>query len=112
MQAIPAPRLAQPGQPDLVARGKALFNDAAVGCASCHSGARLTNNATVDVGTGAPFQVPSLRGLTTRGPWMHDGCAKTLADRFDPLCGGDRHGNLTKLTAEDTVALVKYLETL
>ena len=33
--------------------GEALFDDAAVGCATCHSGAHLTNNPTVAVGTGA-----------------------------------------------------------
>ena len=60
-----------------------LFEDTArAGCITCHSGPRLTNAQTVDVGTGAPFQVPSLVGVGTRGPFMHDGCAKTLDDRF------------------------------
>ena len=48
----------------------------------CHSGPALTNNTTVNVGTGGSFQVPSLRGVSLRGPWMHDGCAKTLTDRY------------------------------
>ena len=49
----------------------------------------FTNNATVDVGTGGAFQVPSLVGIGSRGPFMHDGCAKTLADRFsNTACGG------------------------
>jgi mono/diheme cytochrome c family protein len=34
---------------ELVGRGKALFEDAKVGCATCHSGSMYTNNATVDV---------------------------------------------------------------
>ncbi len=44
-------------------RGEALFHSREVGCGNCHSGAKLTNNATVDVGTGQRgegFQVPSL----------------------------------------------------
>ena len=55
---VPAPP--SPSWVDTAAasRGKAVFERAAVGCASCHSGAKLTNNATVDVGTGGHFQVP------------------------------------------------------
>ena len=59
-----------------VARGKSLFWDATVGCGSCHSGPSLTSNTTVDVGTGRAFQVPSLRGLPFRAPFLHDGCAR------------------------------------
>jgi mono/diheme cytochrome c family protein len=96
-----------------VERGKAIFNDPSVGCATCHSGPRLTNNASVDVGTGGVFQVPSLRGVSARAPFMHDGCAPTLRDRFSVDCGGDdRHGVTSGLTAEDIDDLVSYLETL
>ena len=51
-----------------VARGRPLFNDAQVACASCHAGTLLTNNTTVDVGTGQALQVPSLRGVSWRAP--------------------------------------------
>jgi cytochrome c len=96
-----------------VEHGKALFEDATVGCASCHSGPRLTNNASVDVGTGGVFQVPSLRGVSARAPYMHNGCAATLIDRFYSGCGGDsRHGDLSKLSSGDISDLVSYLETL
>ena len=67
------------------ARGRALFQDARVGCASCHGGSMGTNNQTMDVGTGAAFQVPALRGLAWRAPLMHDRCAPTLRARVpDP----------------------------
>jgi hypothetical protein len=73
----------------------------------------LTNNKTVDVGTGKALQVPTLRGLRWRPPFMHDGCARTLADRFDPRCGGaDRHGLTSRLTAEEIADLVAYMDTL
>jgi cytochrome c peroxidase len=72
------------GDPAAIARGKQLFESSSVGCATCHRGAALTNNLTVDVGTGGHFQVPSLLGLALRSPFMHDGCAKTPAERFDP----------------------------
>jgi mono/diheme cytochrome c family protein len=97
---------------DSVDRGKALFNDAAVGCASCHSGARLTNNLNMVVGTGVTLQVPSLRGVGWRAPYMHDGCAPSLLDRFEGKCGGDRHGNTAHLGKAQLADLAAYLDTL
>lgn len=90
-----------------VRAGEAVFRSA--GCASCHSGSAFTSNATVDVGTGGAFQVPSLRGLRWRGPWMHDGCAQTLEQRFEPACGGKRHGTVSPA---DVPKLVAYLKSL
>jgi cytochrome c peroxidase len=84
----------------------------AAACGTCHSGAALTNNATVDVGTGEAFQVPSLVGIGYRAPFIHTGCAETLRDRFDPECGGAAHGDLAGLTDADLDDLVAYLETL
>ncbi|WP_437725105.1 c-type cytochrome [Sorangium sp. So ce861] len=104
--------VSEPADPAAVQRGEALFNDAAVGCASCHSGEKLTNDQTVDVGTGKAFQVPSLRGLAARAPYMHDGCAATLHDRFGPCGGGDKHGVTSTLTPAQIDDLVAYLETL
>ena len=96
-----------------VTRGQGLFNDPKVACASCHAGSLLTNNATVDVGTGEPLQVPSLRGVSWRAPFMHNGCAATLADRFDPSCGGgDKHGATSQLTSAQVGDLVTYLQSL
>jgi hypothetical protein len=100
--------------PLAVERGRALFNDPSRGaCASCHSGAGFTNNATVDVGTGRAFQVPSLVGVGSRGPFMHDGCAKTLAGRFDAACGGgDRHGKTSGMTPDELNDLISYLQSI
>jgi hypothetical protein len=96
-----------------VARGATIFNDASVGCSACHAGTLLTNNATVNVGTGQPFQVPSLRGVAWRAPFMHNGCAATLADRFNPTCGGgDLHGVTSTLTSAQLSDLETYLESL
>lgn len=91
------------------AEGRAAFEKA--GCAACHSGERLTNDAKADVGTGGRFKTPSLIGLKYRGPFLHDGCAATIADRFTP-CGGDRHGDVTVLDDEELDALIGYLEAL
>jgi mono/diheme cytochrome c family protein len=94
------------------ARGEGIFKDVNVGCASCHSGKALTNNASVNVGTGKNFQVPSLRGIAWRAPFMHDGCAPTLFDRFGTCGGGDNHGKTAHLSATQIKDLVSYLETL
>jgi mono/diheme cytochrome c family protein len=98
---------------EAAARGKALFESDEVGCASCHSGAHLTNNASYDVGTGGKFQVPTLNGLALHAPFLHDGCAATLAERFDPSCGGgDKHGHTSHLTQAEISDLLAYLQTL
>ena len=113
LDAVPA--LPTPAARDAasVQRGRALFHDDRVACATCHAGPLLTNNMTVDVGTGKPLQVPTLRGLRWRPPFMHDGCAPTLTDRFTPGCGGgDRHGVTSHLTADQIADLVSFMDTL
>ncbi|MBI5517332.1 MAG: cytochrome-c peroxidase [Deltaproteobacteria bacterium] len=99
--------------PEAVLRGRAVFERADTACAGCHAGARGTNNQSVDVGTGGRMQVPALTGVLFRGPFMHTGCAGTLADRFDPRCGGgDAHGRTSQLSRGELTDLVSYLETL
>jgi cytochrome c peroxidase len=114
------------GEESQIAAGEELFQGKA-GCNGCHTGAKFTNNQNKDVGTGQAFQVPSLVGVAMRAPYMHDGCATTLKDRFDPtlmskdgkrVCGGDmsdganRHGNVSALSEAEVDDLVAYLESL
>lgn len=97
-------------------RGRALFESASVGCTGCHNGASLTDNRSYDVGTGERagerVQVPSLRGVGYRAPFIHTGCAETLRDRFDPSCGGDKHGSTAQLNDDEVTDLVAYLRSL
>lgn len=95
-----------------VERGKVLFENAELGCTTCHTGPRLSRNEAADVGTGAKLQVPSLRGVSFRAPFMHDGCATTLADRFGKCGGGDKHGHTSDLKPEQIGDLVAYLQSL
>jgi hypothetical protein len=98
--------------PSAIEHGRALFQSAALGCSACHAGPHLTNNQTVDVGTGLKLQVPSLRGVGWRAPFLHTGCAIRLADRFGSCGGGDKHGHTSQLQPADISDLTAYLETL
>jgi hypothetical protein len=116
LQTIPAHPASTSATQGQIDHGKEIFLRADVGCAKCHNGAHFTNNQNSDVGTGASLQVPTLIGVAARAPFMHDGCAQTLHDRFDPTkssCnGGDLHGKTSQLSASEIDDLVAYLETL
>ncbi len=78
-------------------RGFALFNGKA-NCAVCHSGWAFTDSSFHDVGVAVgddigrgrlfptsvklkyAFKTPTLRDVTRRGPYMHDGSVATLND--------------------------------
>ncbi|MDX2014757.1 MAG: hypothetical protein SFW67_31455 [Myxococcaceae bacterium] len=108
LDGIPAPRPPTRATPVDMMKGQRAF--AKAGCDSCHGGAIFTRSNNADVGTGGAWQTPSLKGLALRGPWMHDGCATSLSQRFsDAACGGTRHGNVSMLTAVELDELVAYL---
>jgi hypothetical protein len=110
---IPAPAAGVVTDAVAVERGRAIFESSQAACATCHNGALLTNNLLVNVGTGDRFKVPSLVGIGDRAPFMHDGCAATLADRFGATCGGgDTHGQTSHLSPGELADLVAYLESL
>ncbi|MBC7173029.1 MAG: c-type cytochrome, partial [Polyangiaceae bacterium] len=96
-----------------VLAGKALFERADVGCASCHGAPLFTNNQSVDVGTGGSFQVPSLVGVGRRVSYLHDGCAPDLerAIRGEACTVSDfgAHGAVSSLSAAELAQLVAYL---
>lgn len=103
------PKLAPPAvDAAQVAAGKVAFDRA---CVSCHAGQQGTNNATVSVGTDGAFQVPRLTELAWRGPWFHDGRLTKLEDRFGGLAGGDQHGAVSTLSADEQRAVIDYLRT-
>lgn len=109
--APPRPMVA-PDAPEAV-RGRAVFESS--GCTECHAGPTVAKNSNVDVGVESPgeFQIPSLRGVGYRAPFMHNGCAKTLRDRFDPACGGgDKHGQTSQLSSAEIDDLIAYLRSL
>ncbi|HEY0463534.1 MAG TPA: cytochrome-c peroxidase, partial [Polyangiaceae bacterium] len=94
-----------------VKRGEAIFRRNDVACASCHSGAQFTNNLLADVGTGGSFVTPTLLGVGLRPALFHDGCAKSIDQRFG-VCGGTTHGKPELLSADEQADLITFLRSL
>jgi CxxC motif-containing protein (DUF1111 family) len=110
IDSIPTLPHSPPVDASAVTRGATLFTSQ--GCTACHNGPELTNNQTVDVGTGGNFQVARLLGVGWRAPFLHDGRAATLTDRFGSGGGGDSHGMTSTLTASQVSDLVAYLNSI
>jgi cytochrome c peroxidase len=74
----------QPANADAAGRGKKLFQ--AKRCNDCHAPPNFTTAEVYEVGLKSPddqpqgFNPPSLRGVARRGPFLHDGRARTLQD--------------------------------
>lgn len=122
-------------------RGFDLFQTKAK-CAACHTGWNFTDDGFYDIGIAqsdkAPdlgrgkvlpgmeavqyaFKTPTLRNVTARAPYMHDGSVATLEaviDHYDR--GGDAPGRPSlspdivklQLTSEEKRALLRFLESL
>ena len=64
--------------PGLVQEGQERFN--AYGCATCHHGPKLGGGSKSEQIGELHLQVPSLRRVSLRPPFMHDGRSRTLDD--------------------------------
>jgi cytochrome c peroxidase len=105
-----------PADEEAVKRGAAVFK--AKRCAECHAPPDYTTAKTVEVGLESKddaykgFNPPSLRGVGTRGPWLHDGRAKSLEQVFR------KHHLPSKLTGEEDPTdaelrdLIEFLKSL
>ncbi|MBK7857651.1 MAG: c-type cytochrome [Archangiaceae bacterium] len=111
LESLPLPENPRRGAPMTAQEkvGQATFVKA--GCDACHRGAALADVSEADVGTGGSYNVPSLLGLGRSAPYLHDGTAPTLEARFQ-TASGDRHGNVSQLTADELSSLIAYLKTL
>jgi mono/diheme cytochrome c family protein len=97
---------------DAIERGRATFQDASVGCTACHAGATYTDNLGHQVGTGGVFITPTLIGVGSRAPLLHNGCAENLSARFGTCGGGDLHGKTSQLTPAQRDDLITFLRSL
>jgi len=103
-------------------RGQELFNDATIGCASCHSpdDGSYSDGERVELDLRAPsrryraaerpmFRTPSLRFVGGTPPYLHDGSVATLADLLER--NHDRMGLTSQLSGQDAAALVAFVDT-
>jgi YVTN family beta-propeller protein len=123
-----SPNIPAPGKLSAAAqRGKALFESAAIGCASCHSGPYYTDSSLKkpfnlhDVGTGnddasekigPKYDTPTLLGVYRTAPYLHHGKAPTLRDVLTSCNKADKHGKTSHLKDGEIDDLVAFLESL
>jgi YVTN family beta-propeller protein len=123
-----SPHIPAPGKLSAAAaRGKRLFFDATVGCASCHSGPYYTDSSLQkpfrlhDVGTGGDdpsekmgprYDTPTLLGVYRTAPYLHHGKAATLRDVLTTCNKGDKHGKTSHLKEGQINDLVEFLKSL
>jgi YVTN family beta-propeller protein len=116
LETLEQPPNPHPGDGDAVARGKLLFHGKAK-CARCHHGEQYTSEKNFDVHLepdGSRYLLwnpPSLRGVWDRGPFLHDGRAKTLEDVLEKHHTPQKLGG-AELTAEELQDLLSFLRSL
>jgi cytochrome c peroxidase len=121
---VPPPREDRP-LTDEEQRGRRIFDDPNVGCATCHvPKTEYTNRAVVGLGPWIVdkkrfepearedwrFKTPSLRYVGGTPPYYHDGSSSTLEELLER--NGDRMGHTKHLFREDRAALAAFLRTL
>jgi cytochrome c peroxidase len=101
---------------EAVRRGQAIFQGKGR-CVRCHKGENYTSDGVYDVKLepdGSPYRLwnpPSLLGVWDRGPYLHDGRAKTLADVLEKDHAPEKLG-ADPLTAEERRDLIAFLQSL
>jgi cytochrome c peroxidase len=100
-------------------RGRKLFEDPVVGCATCHPAPLFTDLKRHAVGTDhgpksreQRFDTPTLIECWRTAPYLHDGSAATLHDVLMSKNLDDRHGRTSHLTIEEIDDLVAYVLSL
>jgi cytochrome c peroxidase len=97
-------------------RGEAVFRGKA-NCIRCHKGEEYTSEGVYDVGLepdGSPYRLwnpPSLRGVWDRGPFLHDGRAKSLEELLRKHHLPENLGGKA-LEEKDRDALIAFLKSL
>lgn len=116
LRSLEPPASAASGDAAKVARGAAIFASKEAACATCHTGAALTDGKKHDVASSATadtsthFDTPSLRFVSKRGPYFHDGRYRTLRELLNK--SEDKMGRTKHLSADDLAALEAYLRSL
>ncbi|HEU0034808.1 MAG TPA: PQQ-binding-like beta-propeller repeat protein [Kofleriaceae bacterium] len=112
VSALPAVRT--PGrEPARVARGKALFDSAELGCRTCHDGKAYTDGSKHKLTSSLPeTDTPSLLGLAASAPYYHDGSAATLEALLRDRAAVHGMAETSHLRDDQIADLTAFLETL
>ena len=94
-----------------IERGRAVFQKH--DCAQCHAPPTYTTPETYDVGLkdqqgNSKFNPPSLRGISHRGPFLHDSRAATLEEVFSK----QQHPSDTAFDSDEIRDLTAFLRSL
>ncbi|HZE98201.1 MAG TPA: c-type cytochrome [Planctomycetota bacterium] len=102
---------------DAVARGGILFKEKL--CDVCHIPPAYTSEDVMKVGLEAPDDVykrgynpPPLRGVWKRGPWLHDGRAKTLESVFQEHHRPSKLNSKPDFSPAELTDLLAFLKSL
>jgi YVTN family beta-propeller protein len=118
MEPEPSPYMVNGELSDKARKGRAVFEDAEVGCSACHPAPLFTSLKTHDVGTrsaldrSSEFDTPACVELWRTGPYLHDGSAVTLKEVVTTKNPNNKHGRTSHLSEEEIDALVEYLLSL
>lgn len=99
-----------------IQRGKDVFTQK--GCATCHTPPTFTTPRTVATGGGTGYDrfsrlnPPSLRGVGSRAPLLHDGRAATLEEALTRYHRPTQTGADSDLTPAEQADLIAYLRSL
>lgn len=114
----PSPYLVDGKLSEKAERGKKLFEDPKIGCATCHPAPLFTDMKVHDVNTKcyydrkASFDTPTLVETWRTAPYLHDGRYIDMRDLFKKGKHGDVAGDIDSLTDQQIDELVEYVLSL
>jgi DNA-binding beta-propeller fold protein YncE len=93
--------------------GKVIF-DGKAGCVACHPHPTFTSMEKVDpgLGSGVPYDVPSLIEVWRTAPYLHSGDALTLRETITDFNWMQKRGRTKDLSEQELNDLLAYLESL
>lgn len=119
LRPVPSPWLVEGRLGKAAERGRALFEDARVGCAECHPGDLGTDMKAHNVGTlgeldrpGDLFYTPVLVELWRTAPYLHDGSCAEMREMLTTRNRENQHGYTSHLGPGEIDDLVAYLLSL
>jgi DNA-binding beta-propeller fold protein YncE len=115
---VPSPYLVNGKLSAKAERGKKIFDDPKVGCATCHLGPYFTDQKMHDVNSRcyydftSRFDTPALIEVWRNAPYLHDGRYVDMKDVFKIGLHGDVSGDVGDLTDTQIDELVEYILSL